>query len=431
MEEIVSVMAESSFIRSQFSKSEKSSILEEMFSLGRSYNKGPLNSFPPDLNRNLYADVVSFGLENAPRLLSLLIDLRTDREKCISPENVIKIGFSFCQLVGSVNEKLSAMSKVKCLGLKSGGLSKEALDIAAATGMTQSSRCVSEQRDFLAGTSWELIAEHSKKFPHQSTMDNLDLSRNGELHHMTLSFIEIEQDCTSHLSTQGLSYQETLKLFNTYLLLIYSERNREAKEQFLKIVTIILGRIIAEEFPDLKWMLQVLPNHYNTVGRELKPSVLLTKKPQYFQETKNSDIVKIVEQEQLDFLRLLGEQVADKAAFMRDLDMIRDNESKDEDRVPAEIRMHEAVKTSGEYIGHGDLLTIERFYIAKRLRRSGVTAYERLDYVKYFRPELFHAKMNKVIQDYAFTMKKDINAQDKLSLGWFNGFLQDTEARSV
>ena len=32
--------------------------------------------------------------------------------------------------------------------------------------------------------------------------------------------------------------------------------------------------------------------------------------------------------------------------------------------------------------------------------------------------------MNKVIQDYAFTMKKEINPQDKVSLGWINGFLQ-------
>ena len=32
--------------------------------------------------------------------------------------------------------------------------------------------------------------------------------------------------------------------------------------------------------------------------------------------------------------------------------------------------------------------------------------------------------MNKLMQDMSFTMKKDVNAQDKLSLGWFNGFLQ-------
>ena len=107
MEEIVAKLAESPYIRGQFSRMEKSSMLEEMFSLGRSYNKGPLNSFPPNVNRNLYADLVSFELENAPKIINLLVDLHTDRDKCISPENVIKIGFSFSQLAVGVNEKLS------------------------------------------------------------------------------------------------------------------------------------------------------------------------------------------------------------------------------------------------------------------------------------------------------------------------------------
>ena len=424
MDEIVSVLANTPFVRSQFSLMEQSSILEEMLGLCRSYKKGPLNSFPPNINRNLYADVVRFGLQHAPKLLSLLVDLQTDKDKCISPQNVIKIGFHFSQLAVSVNDKLSTVSKVKCLGLKSGGLSKEALDTAAVSGMTQSSRCVAEQRDFLAGISWELIATHSKKYPHQSTMDNLDFNRNGILHHMTLAYIEIEQECTNHLSTKGMSYEETLNLFSPDLLLINSERNREAKEQIDKVVAITLGRIFAREIPELKWMLKLLPNHYNSQGRILKPSVLLTKKPLYLQETKNTDIVKIVQQEQLDFLRLVGEQVLDKDAFMRDLDTIRDKESDEEVRVAAENRVHAAAKSYGEFIGHGDLLTCDRFYIAKRLRRSAVTAYERLDYVKYFRPELFHMKLNKVQQDYGFTMKSDINAADELSLGWFNGFLQ-------
>lgn len=164
-------------------------------------------------------------------------------------------------------------------------------------------------------------------------------------------------------------------------------------------------------------MLKVLPNHYNAQGKTLKPSVLLTKKPQYYQETKNTDIVRIVQQKQLDFLLLVGEQVEDKASFMKDLEDIKDIETDDSVRIPAEKRIHEACKDCGEFIGHGDLLTYERFYIAKRLRRSAVSAFERLDFVKYFRPELFHMKLNKVQQDFAFTMRKDINSSDKLSLG--------------
>ena len=150
---------------------------------------------------------------------------------------------------------------------------------------------------------------------------------------------------------------------------------------------------------------------------------MLTKKPQYLQETKNTDIVRIVEQEQLDYLRLVGEQACDKPAFLIDLDIIRDCEGLEEVRTAAEERMREACKCYGEYIGHGDLLSCDRFFIAKRLRRSAVTTFESLEYVKYFCPELFHIKLNKVQHDFGFTMKPDINAKDKLSVGWFNGFL--------
>ena len=76
-------------------------------------------------------------------------------------------------------------------------------------------------------------------------------------------------------------------------------------------------------------MLKILPNHYNSLEKPVKQSVLLTKKPQYLQETRNNDIVKIVQQEQLDFLLLTGEQVDDKDAFMKYIDTIRDEESQD------------------------------------------------------------------------------------------------------
>ena len=144
-----------------------------------------------------------------------------------------------------------------------------------------------------------------------------------------------------------MSYEDTLNLFSSDLLLIKSDRNKAAKEQLDKVVTITLGRMFAKEIQELKWMLSVLPNHYNSQNKILKPSVLLTKKVQYLQETKNSDIVKIVEQEQLDYLRLVGEQAGDKNSFLKDLDTIRDTDSQEDARVTAEERVHEACKSMG------------------------------------------------------------------------------------
>ena len=308
-EDVIKVLSGLTYVREQFSFMERSSMLQEMLQLSRSSNNSPLSAFPPSVNSNLYASIIRLGLQHSPKLLSLLLDLQIDREKCISPDNVIKLAFTFSQLAASVNGRLSTVGKVRSLGFRSGGLSKEGLDTSAALGMTSSSKCEAEQREFLSGIVWELISNHAKKFPHQSTMDNMDFSRNGILHHMTLCFIEIEQRCTKHLSSEGKSYAETLDIFSPSLLLIKSEQNKAAKDQLDKVVTITLGRLFAQEladkFPELKWMLTTLPNHYNSDNNVLKPSVLLTKKPMYYQETKNTDMVKIVEQEQLDYLRLV------------------------------------------------------------------------------------------------------------------------------
>ena len=155
------------------------------------------------MNSNLYADIVKYGMDKAPKLISLLVELHTDKEKCITTSNVIKIAFTFSQLAMAVNNKLSAVSKVKSLGLRSGGLSNEGLDLAAMTGMVQTSRSAREQRDFLASISWSLISSQASQFPHQATLDNLDFKRNDLMHHMTLCFIEVEQDCTRDLDTES------------------------------------------------------------------------------------------------------------------------------------------------------------------------------------------------------------------------------------
>ena len=384
-------------MREYLGQLERSSIVEEMLGLCRSYNQGPLMCFPPSVNSNMYVDIVKYGIERAPKLITLLLDLQTDKDKCITAQNVVKIAFSFSHLAMGVNNKLSAVNKVKSLALRTGGLSNEGLDFAAMTGMVQTSRSARDQRDFLASISWSLISNQARQYPHQATLDNLDFKRNDLMHHMTLCFIEVEQECTKDLDTESLHYEDMMNNFSLDLILIKSKQNKSEYEHLLKVVTITLGRIFAASVPGYGWMKKFLPNHYTLPEsvKEVKPSICLTKKPLYLQETSNNDIVKIVQQEQLDFLLLVAEQMEDKIGYLKDLDVIRDKDCPRERREGAEDRIHAAVKFAGEFIGHGDQLTRDRFYIAKRLRRSAVTAFERLDFVTYFCTELFHLKMNK------------------------------------
>ena len=69
------------------------------------------------------------------------------------------------------------------------------------------------------------------------------------------------------------------------------------------------------------------------------------------------------------------------------------------------------------------MLTVLQFYTAKRLMQSGVTALERLEYVRYFKVALFHGKMNKTFQDYKACMPDEQNIDDVLSLSYFKAWL--------
>ena len=60
-------------MREHFSQLERDSAAEEMLVLSRSYDQGPLSLFPPSVNSNLYADIVKYGIDKAPKLISLLV----------------------------------------------------------------------------------------------------------------------------------------------------------------------------------------------------------------------------------------------------------------------------------------------------------------------------------------------------------------------
>ena len=85
--------------------------------------------------------------------------------------------------------------------------------------------------------------------------------------------------------------------------------------------------------------------------------------------------------------------------------MIQNQECSTAEREAAGERIHLAVLEAGEFIGHGDYLTFQKFYDAKRLMQPGVTAFERLEFLKYFKLALFHMKMNKVRKEHLLMNK--------------------------
>ena len=141
-------------------------------------------------------------------------------------------------------------------------------------------------------------------------------------------------------------------------------------------------------------------------------------KPLYYQETKNSDMFKIMKSLQLQYLHFLLQQADDKDKFTEDLKLIVDPESDPDIRCAAEQRIKVEERKAGVLICHGDQLTKERFETCKRLAQSGASAVERFEFMPVFRIGMFHLRMNKTIQDLESGMPLLVNIEDQLSLGY-------------
>ena len=304
-------------------------------------------------------------------------------------------------------------------------MTNEGLDSFLVTGMTETSRSQRNIKDFFAGISSEVLKSTAKHFPHIRTMDNLDIKIAELTHHMTQEFIEIEQTSTKHLNKEKKSFDQMTNLFNSDTILLTNQSNECNLNHFKKVVAITIGRILSKMVPGASFLQPLLENHYDHPNQDLnpKPAVLFIQKPLYLHEIKNDEMMEICKEIQLDFLKLTAELVPNKNDFLEDLNLIQREDCDISDREAAEKRIHSEILEAGEYIGHGDYLTFQKFYDAKRLLQPGVTALERLEFIKYFKVALFHMKMNKVIMDYRACMKNEDSIDDKLTLSWFRGWL--------
>ena len=204
---------------------------------------------------------------------------------------------------------------------------------------------------------------------------------------MTIEYIEVEQTCTKNLCKDKKAFEDTVRLFEKNTILLTSDSNQELLEHLKKVVAISVGRILADRVPGARFLKNLLKNHYEHPNSDLerKNAVIFVKKPQYLHEMKNSEMIEICRNLQLEFLELTAEHVANKESFLSDLKLVQEVDSDIIERKEAEKRIHREVLEAGEFIGHGDQLTFQKFYDAKRLSQSGVTSIEKLEYLSYFR----------------------------------------------
>ena len=212
-----------------------------------------------------------------------------------------------------------------------------------------------------------------------------------------------------------------------------AKSNENLLNHHKKVTAIVVGRKLAESVPDASKLKRFLTNHYQhpNSDHEVKPAILFSKPPQYYNEIINTEMCDMLDQVQLDYLHLIAELLPNKTAYLDDLKLIQDSDCETSERESAEERVAGFCLDAGEYIGHGDLLTFERFFLAKRSRKGSSTALERLEYIHYFRVELFHLKMNKTFDDFKAAMKTEVNVDDILTVGWFKGALGQCSIQKI
>ena len=159
--------------------------------------------------------------------------------------------------------------------------------------------------------------------------------------------------------------------------------------------------MLSENVPEARFLKEFFKKHYDHPNQSTNPkqSIIYIEKPIYYHEIVNEEMIQILDHVQTEFLLLVAEMIEDgeeKKTFLNDVAVLQSEETSIEIKDQAARRIHTTVLKYGEYIGYGDYLTFEKFYSAKGLSQSGVTALERKEFIKYFKIALFHLKMNKV-----------------------------------
>ena len=141
--------------------------------MGRMDTHGPLKTYPPDINGNIYHKIVQFALNHSKSTVMFLMNLLVEKNKPVTNQDVIHVAYIFSYIAHKVNRENNALVKLKTLSVDKEGLVSEGTDGLAALGVTETSRSLRNNKDFLAGISPELVKSAAQRFPHQSTIDNL------------------------------------------------------------------------------------------------------------------------------------------------------------------------------------------------------------------------------------------------------------------
>lgn len=234
--------------------------LEELMTLSTVEGPLPLTDWPVDMSKNWYCEVLQFAAKHSPVTLSLLLKLIVkDPSTSVLPRHIFSLASIYAQIGKEVDKANNALTVIQALSLKMDGLSDRGLEGQARLNLSLTARALRYKRDELAEVQVVEMIEASKKFPSQLTLDNCNTQRVDCM----VAYSQTENVDTTHLSSERMSREETLSLFNPSIFMLKRPEHQEEFDHLQEVVMLAVGRELATHLPEeVGHWLKVLPENH-------------------------------------------------------------------------------------------------------------------------------------------------------------------------
>ena len=352
MTHFLKLLSSSSGIREFFLEE----VFQETICLG-SQNNTVLKTFPPDLKDNICQRLVEEVGTIAPNLLKLLIKFCTKVNEPITEKQARKIVQLSSQLTSSVNQKNSSLQKLVSLKLKLSSITNAGLDFLHDLGITQSSRSLQRDNDYLASINMDSIIEELRDKSFSFLVDNLDKVVNGNVVNFTSIILVADRNTGDGLDTE-------VELLENYLQDPgYLKLNEENRAKYLSGAVFVLGRLLMKIYPvKFGWIQMVLGSQYRHKLSDYSDQqtfwsyiALLP-----LSEQNNAEMVQILEFLHELTLEIYWKTAKDPELVKAWIDNIKDSSASEEDMEAAQKHLKDLAKEKGVPSVIGDLLTYEK-----------------------------------------------------------------------
>ena len=354
--------------RDEMPTSRDFSKLAEEVMLAKNDQANPLNVYPPDIKRNMYADIVSYAMTNMQTTVNMFLTAETDFSKYPLSEQVPQIGYQISLLLlgSSANHHHSnALARVKSVTAKSYGMSNRGLQVDSKVGHCLGREAYYFARDqhvvygnalvqrFAAGGLATLCIDNCNW-----TLKNSDVQNN-----VTVGYASFSKGFEVGDQSDELTLTDTLKLFNPDVLDMNSEVNKEYRKVLDAIANSIIGNFIKNNGgPLFGFFKSFYPDHYEheqcktAHGR----SQLYLQNIIPWDPNITPEMVEVLFRLQDFYLFCISCAVGEPELFRRDVEVMKDVKKSKEERISAQDSVFRICSELGLMIVTGDQLTCER-----------------------------------------------------------------------